>query len=166
MNFCRKAYSIVGALLLLEYVLQFLFIGAAIFGLVVANPANNAPSTYAAFHSGNSDLYYNLHVINGVFVIAITTLVLWAFSFGAKYPDRTIRLTGLLVLLLIVQDLLAGGLPFVPVFLFQFPALVAGLHPVTGTIMLTVATWLVYKHWAFGARGKKVMQLSPANPKP
>ena len=41
-----------------------------------------------------------------------------------------------------------------------------GLHPVNGTIMLTLAAWLVYKHWAFGARGKNVMQMSPANPKP
>jgi thiamine transporter ThiT len=160
MNFYRKAYSVVGVLLLLEYLLQFYSIGAGIFSAIFNSGSNaTAQQTYNAFHSG--DTYFAIHIIVGVFAIAITTLLLWAFSFGAKYPDRTTQLTGLLVGLLILQDLLAGGFPLVPAFLFQLPSIIAGIHPVNGVIMLILATWLVYKHWAFGKRGKESMAATP-----
>jgi heme A synthase len=144
---------------LLEYLLQFYSIGAGVFSYIANSPNNaTAQQTYTAFHSG--DIYFTIHILDGVFAIAITTLLLWAFSFGAKHPGRTTQLTGLLVLLLIVQDLLAGGLPLVPAF-FQAPAVIAALHPVNGMIMLALATWLVYKNWAFGARGKKMTTTAP-----
>ena len=160
MSFYRKAYSVFGVLLLLEYLLQFYTIGAGVFSFIFHAGSNaTAQQTYDAFHSG--DTYFTIHILDGVFAIAITTLLLWAFSFGAKHPGRTTQLTGLLVLLLIVQDLLAGGFPLVPAFLFQFPSIIAGLHPLNGGIMLILATWLVYKNWAFGSRGRKLAEVAP-----
>lgn len=167
MNIARKAYSAVGALLLLEYVLQFYLAGAAIFRMISSAPSDHptVQQTYNAFHTG--DIFFTIHVFNGAFVIAITTLVLWALAFASKYPNRVVRLTGLLAGLLLLQDFLAGSLPFVPEpgFLLTFPSVVAGLHGTNGGIMLILAVWLTYKYWAFGNRGRKMMSSNYVAPK-
>ena len=65
MTFFRKAYSVVGVLLLLEYLAQVFLIAATIF--TIADAPDNAKGVYAAFK--NSDTFAGLHAINGTLVI-------------------------------------------------------------------------------------------------
>jgi hypothetical protein len=136
----RKAYSIVGALLMLEYFAQFFLIAATIFTIAEAN--DNAQSVYAAFK--NADKFASLHFLNGVLVIGVTTLVLIALAALARLPGRTIGLTALLFVLLVVQFIL-GIIP-VP--------LVNGLHGLNALILVGLAGALTGRNWAWrpGAR--------------
>lgn len=138
MGLFRKAYSVVGALLLLEYLAQFFLIAAAIF--TVAAEYDGTAKT-AARALSDADTYFGLHAINGLIVIGVTTLVLIALSFGARHSWRTTGLTALLLLLLALQSLLAHtGI-----------ALVSAVHALNGLAMLGLAGGLLRSHWAFGA---------------
>ena len=135
MSFFRKAYSVVGVILMLEYFAQFFLIATAIFTIEEAN--DNAQSIYAAFK--NADTFAGLHFLNGVFVIGITTLVLVACAALARLPGRTVGLTALLFVLLAVQFVL-GSIP-VP--------LVSGLHGLNALIMVGLAGALTGRNWAW-----------------
>src|SRR5437588_4813831 len=102
MSFFRKAYSIVGALLLLDVLVQFFFIGAAIF--TIFGEANNGVAAQKALD--DSGFYVIAHVLNGA-AMAVLILLLVGLSFGARYPWRTTGLPALLFLLLALQSLLA-----------------------------------------------------------
>jgi hypothetical protein len=135
MSFSRKAYSVVGALLMLEYFAQFFFIAATIFTIVKAD--ENAKSVYAAFKNAGS--FAGLHAINGDLVISVTTLVLIAFALAARLPRRTVLLTALLFLLLLLQFILAN-----------FPvAAVSALHGLNALIMVGLGGYLTGRNWAF-----------------
>jgi hypothetical protein len=139
MNIFRKAYSVAGALLMLQFFAQLYFIAAAVF--TVTNANDNAKDVYAAFKSG--DAYFGLHVINGD-VIGLTILVMVGLSFGARYPWRTTILTGVLFVLLVVQAFLAHiGIP-----------LVAGLHGLNALILVGLGGFLTGRNWAFGRRAE------------
>jgi hypothetical protein len=140
MSFFRKAYSVVGALLLLEYFAQIFFIATVVFTIVDAN--DNAKSVYAAFK--NADSFAGLHFINGTLVISVTTLVLIGLALGARYPRRTVLLTALLFLLLVVQFIL-GAQP-IPV--------VSGLHGLNALILIGLAGYLTSSHWAWRPRAQ------------
>ena len=135
MSFFRKAYSVVGVILMLEYFAQFFLIAAAIFTIEEAN--DNAQSVYSAFK--NADSFAGLHFLNGVLVIGITTLVLIACAALARLPGRTIGLTALLFVLLVVQFIL-GSIP-VP--------LVNGLHGLNALILVGLAGALTGRNWAW-----------------
>jgi len=131
----RKAYSVAGAVLMLQFALQLYFISAAALGIFAAN--DNAKDVYSAFK--NADTFASLHRLNGD-LSALTILVMVGCSFGSHYPWRTTILTALLFVLLVVQAVLAG--------LGSTP-LVAGLHGVNALIMVGLGGFLTGRHWAF-----------------
>src|SRR5437016_2017050 len=102
MSTFRKAYSVFGALLMLQFLLQLYFIAGAIFTIV--NASDNAKDVYAAFK--NADSFAGLHAVNG-YLVGINVLILLGLSFGARYPWRTTMMTGILFVLLLVQIVLA-----------------------------------------------------------
>jgi hypothetical protein len=135
MGIFRKAYSVAGAVLMLQFLLQLYLIAAAIFTIVAAN--DNAKDVYAAFK--NADNIVSAHRANGDLAL-LTILVMVGCSFGARYPWRTTVLTGALAILLIIQSVLAGlgSAPFV-----------AGLHGVNALVLIGLGGFLTGRNWAF-----------------
>jgi hypothetical protein len=133
----RKAYSVFGALLMLQFVLQLYFIAAAIF--TIANANDNAKDVYSAFK--NADSFAGLHAVNG-YLIGLNILILIGLAFGSRFPWRTTILTGVLFILLVIQLLLAHT---------GIPAL-SGLHGVNALILIGLGGFLTGRNWAFGSR--------------
>lgn len=138
MNTFRKAYSVAGAILLVQWFLQLYFIAAA--ALHIFNANDNAKDVYAAFK--NADTFASLHRLNG-YLAALTILIMIGLSIGSRYPGRTTLLTGLLFVLLFVQAVLAatGGTP-----------VIAGLHGVNALILVGLTGFLTGTNWAFRRR--------------
>jgi len=133
-NVFRKAYSVAGALLMLQFFAQLYFIAAAIFTIVSAN--DNAKDVYAAFK--NADNFAGLHRLNGD-LVGLTILVMIGLSFGSRYPWRTTILTGILFVLFVIQFVLSA----VPI-----PVL-AGLHGLNALVMIGLGGYLTGRNWAF-----------------
>jgi Family of unknown function (DUF6220) len=134
-NIFKKAYSVFGALLMLQFFLQLYFIAAAVFTVAGAN--DNAKDVYAAFKNGDS--FFGLHAINGD-LVGINLLIMLGLSFGSRYPWRTTIMTGVLFLLLVIQLVLAHtGI-----------AVLSGLHGVNALIMVGLGGFLTGRNWAFG----------------
>jgi Family of unknown function (DUF6220) len=130
----KKAYSVFGALLMLQFFLQLYFIAAAVFTVAAAN--DNAKDVYAAFKNGES--FFGLHAINGD-LVGINLLIMFGLSFGSRYPWRTTIMTGVLFLLLVIQLVLAHtGI-----------AILSGLHGVNALIMVGLGGFLTGRNWAF-----------------
>ena len=146
MSIFRKAYSVAGVVLMLQFALQLYFIAAAAMGVFAAN--DNAKDVYSAFKS--ADAFASLHRLNGD-LSALTILIMVGFSFGSRYPWRTTLLTALLFVLLVVQALLAG--------LGSTPVL-AGLHGVNALIMVGLAGALIGRNWGF-RRGSDAAPMTP-----
>ena len=134
MNIFRKAYSVAGAVLMLQFLLQLYLIAAAIFTIVNAN--DNAKDVYSAFK--NADTFAAAHRSNGD-LMALTILLMVGCSFGARYPWRTTIMTAVLFLLLVVQSILAyTGIP-----------VLSGLHGVNAIVMIGLGGYLTGNNWAF-----------------
>ena len=125
-GFLVKAYSAFGVLLLLFA--QFYFIPAAVIPIAAPltidiTPDNVWKSTYDTFSA--------LHGINSILLIPTTILVLIMFSFAARHPWKTIGLTALLLLLLVLQFALA-------LIGFQHSDLapIAGLHGLNAILLV------------------------------
>jgi len=145
MSIFRKAYSVFGAVMMLQFLLQLYFIAAAIFTIVNAN--DNAKDVYSAFK--NADTFAGLHALNGD-LIALTILIMVGCSFGSRYPWRTTILTGVLFVLIVIQSVLAHtGIP-----------IVSGLHGVNALILIGLGGYLTGRNWAFGRRA----EIAPAQP--
>ncbi len=141
----RKAYSVFGAVMMLQFLLQLYFIAAAIFTIVNAN--DNAKDVYSAFK--NADTFAGLHALNGD-LIALTILIMVGCSFGSRYLWRTTILTGVLFILIVLQSVLAHtGIP-----------IVSGLHGVNAIILIGLGGYLTGRNWAFGRRAA----MTPAQP--
>ena len=147
MNIFRKAYSVAGVVLLLQFALQLYFIAAAALGVFSAN--DNAKDVYSAFK--NADTIASLHRLNGD-LAALTILIMIGLSFGSRYPWRTTILTALLFVLLFLQAVLAALAP-IPV--------VAGLHGINALILIGLGGSLVARNWAFGRRAESASQVHP-----
>jgi hypothetical protein len=137
----RKMYSVVGALLLLEFLAQFYTIASSGF-TSVANKFTNAGNPSAASAVDEIDLFGAAHAVNGVFVVPITILALIILSFAARYPRKTTVMAALLFLLWAVQFALA----FVG---FLGVAALAGLHGINALVMVGLGIFLVRSNWAF-----------------
>lgn len=135
MSIFRKTYSVFGALLMLQFLLQLYFIAGAIFTIVNAN--DNAKDVYAAFK--NADSFAVLHAING-YLVGINLLVMVGLSFASRYPWRTTIMTVVLFVLLLLQSVLAHT----PL------AALAALHGVNALILIGLGGYLTGQHWAFG----------------
>ena len=136
MNFFRKAYSVAGVVLMIQFVVQLYLVAAAI--LTIFNANDNAKDVYSAFKT--ADTFAGIHRANGD-LIALTILVMIGCSFGARYPWRTTILTAVLFPLLVIQSILAyTGLP-----------LVSGLHGVNALLLIGLGGYLTGRHWAFGS---------------
>jgi uncharacterized protein DUF6220 len=142
-NIFRKAYSVAGVVLMLQFLLQLYFIASALFTIISAN--DNAKDVYSAFK--NSDTFAGLHAINGD-LIALTILVMIGCSFGSRYPWRTTILTAVLFVLLVIQAVLAHT---------GIPAL-SGLHGVNALILIGLGGFLTGRNWAFGRRAANATQ--------
>jgi hypothetical protein len=131
----RKAYSVFGAILMLQFALQLYLIAAAAIDIFNAN--DNAKDVYSSFK--DADTYASLHRLNGD-LTALTILIMVGLSFGSRYPWRTTILTALLFVLLVIQSTLAysGGIP-----------LVAGLHGVNALFLIGLGGYLTGRNWAF-----------------
>jgi hypothetical protein len=140
-SFFRKAYSVVGLLLLLEFLTQFYVMAAAIF-TIAAKADPTSPAAVVKTAVNNADGFAGIHAVNGTLVIPITILVLIGLSFGARYPWRTTGLTALLFVLLLIQL----GLAFAG---FGGFAAVAGLHGVNALILTGLGIYLLARNWAF-----------------
>jgi len=133
-------YSVVGALLLLEFLAQFYTIASSGFTSVASKIANTGnPSAASAVDE--IDLFGAAHAVIGVFVVPITIVALIILSFGARYPRKTTVMTAVLFLLWVVQFALAF-LGFLGV-----PAL-AGLHGINALVMVGFGIYLVRRNWA------------------
>ena len=143
MNIFRKAYSVAGVVLMLQFLLQLYFIASALFTIISAN--DNAKDVYSAFK--NADTFAGLHAINGD-LIALTILVMIGCSFGSRYPWRTTILTAVLFVLLVIQAFLAHT---------GIPAL-SGLHGVNALILIGLGGYLTGRNWAFGRRAANATQ--------
>ena len=135
MNAFRKAYSVAGAFLMLQFVFQIYLVAAAL--LAIFNANDNAKDVYAAFKT--ADPFTSVHRLNGD-LAALTILVMIGCSFGARYPWRTTILTALLFVLLVVQAFLAS--------LGSIPVL-AGLHGLNALILIGLGGSLTATTWAF-----------------
>jgi hypothetical protein len=136
-NTFRKVYSVVGVLLLAEYVLQLYFIAAGIF--TIANADDNQKSVYAAFK--NADSFMGLHAFNG-WLVGILIIAFFAISFAARLPRRTIGLNGLLLGLYIAQFVLAHtGI-----------AALSAVHGINALVLIGLTGYLTGRSWAFGRR--------------
>jgi hypothetical protein len=156
MNMYRKAYSIVGGLLILEYLTQFYLIATAIFTLGQAfDGPDSHPSSkaiYGAFK--NADAIASIHVFNGYYVIPITTLVLVGLSFAARLPRRTSWLTSLLLVLLLLQMALVW---------LAIPGVTA-LHALNAIVLLGLASWLTWTNWAWRTASLPAKPVEAASP--
>jgi hypothetical protein len=133
----RKAYTVVGVLLMLQFFAQLYFIAVAVFTILLAN--DNAKDVYSAFK--NADTFAGLHAVNGD-LIGLTLLVMLGLSFGSRYPWRTTISTGLLFVLLVAQLLLAHtGIP-----------VLSGLHGLNALVLIGLGGYLTGRNWAFGRR--------------
>lgn len=133
-NVFRKAYSVVGVVLMLEYFVQLYLIAGGIFTIATAD--DNQKSVYSAFH--NADNFMGFHGLNG-WLIGILIIIFFAVSFGARLPRRTIGLSGLLLGLYVVQFVLAHtGIP-----------LLSALHGVNALVMIGLTGYLLGRNWAF-----------------
>ena len=134
MSIFRKAYSVAGAVLMIQFFAQLYLVAAALLTIFQAN--DNAKDVYSAFKT--ADTFASLHRANGD-LTALTILVMVGCSFGARYPWRTTISTAVLFLLLIVQSILAyTGIP-----------LLSGLHGVNALIMIGLGGYLTGRNWAF-----------------
>jgi hypothetical protein len=140
-SFFRKAYSVIGLLLVLEFLTQFYVIAAAFF-TIAAKADPTTPAEVLKKAVSDADAYTGVHALNGTLAIPITMLVLIGLSFGARYPSKTTGLTALLFLLWVVQIVLAfaGGGGF---------AAVAGLHGINALILTGLGIYLLVRNWAF-----------------
>jgi len=143
MSGLRKAYSIVGVVLLVELALQFYLIAAA--ALAVWGAKDNANDVYSAFKVG--DQFAGLHAAVGTLLIPLTILILIGLSFGARLPARTKGQTAGLFGLMVVQFLLGvvgsgGGTGL---------AVIGGLHGLNALVIVGLSGSLVFRNWAFGA---------------
>ena len=135
-----KMYSVVGALLLLEFLAQFYTIASSGF-ITVANEIANAGVGSVA--PQEIEPFSAAHAVNGVFIVPLTIVALIGLSFGARHPRRTTVLAAVLFLLWVIQFALAfvGFLGVAPL---------AGLHGVNALAMVGLGIYLVKRHWAFG----------------
>jgi hypothetical protein len=146
----RKAYSVFGALLMLQFFLQLYFIAGALFTIATAN--DNAKDVYAAFK--NADGFAGLHALNG-YLVGINLLILLALAFASRFPWRTTILNAVLFVLLLVQIVLAHT---------GIPALSA-LHGVNALVMVGLGGFLTGSNWAFGrGRARAVGAEASASP--
>ena len=137
MSIFRKAYSVAGAVLMIQFFAQLYFVAAAILTIFQAN--DNAKDVYSAFKT--ADTFAGLHRANGD-LLGLTILVMIGCSIGSRYPWRTTILTALLFVLLFIQSVLAyTGVP-----------VLSGLHGVNALIMIGLGGFLTGRHWAFRRR--------------
>jgi hypothetical protein len=137
MNVFRKAYSVAGAVLMLQFLLQLYFIAAAALTIFEAN--DNSKDVYAAFKT--ADTYAGLHLLNAG-IMFLTILVMIGCAFGSRYPWRTTILSAVLLIQLVLQSVFAHtGVP-----------VLAGLHGVNALIMIGIGGYLTGTNWAFGRR--------------
>jgi hypothetical protein len=133
-NGFRKAYSVAGAILMLQFLLQLYSIAAAAVTIFSAN--DNSKDVYSAFKT--ADTFAGLHLANAG-VIFLTILVMIGCSFGSRYPWRTTILTAVLLVQLVLQSVFAHtGVP-----------VLAGLHGVNALIMIGIGGYLTGRNWAF-----------------
>jgi len=144
-NIFRKAYSLGGVVLLLEFLTQFYVIAASMFTTMSRQIAEATNADIATAALQNVELFTAVHAVNGVFIIPSTILVLVGLSFGARYPWKTTALTALLLVLMAVQFALAV------VGFLGVPA-IGGLHGINALVMVGLGGWLTWKSWAFGGR--------------
>jgi hypothetical protein len=145
----RKAYSVIGALLMLQILAQFYLIAAAVF--TITRASDNAPAVYAAFQ--NADRFAGLHVTDG-YLIGITILVLIVLSLGSRHSRRTTGLTVLLFFLLVLQVLLAR---------VTIP-LVSALHGLNAIALTGLGGALTGRNWAFRGRAAVASVPTPTAP--
>jgi hypothetical protein len=138
----RKMYSVVGALLLLEFLAQFYTIASSGFITVASEIANAGSPTVASAAVHEIDTFGAAHAVIGVFIVPMTILTLIGLSFGARYPRRTTVMAAVLFLLWVVQFALA----FVG---FLGVAALAGLHGINALVMVGLGIYLVKNNWAF-----------------
>ncbi len=149
MTFFRRAYSVVGALLLLEYLGQFYLIAMAIFTLGAAHGSKNPHTIYTAFK--NADTFAGIHFFEGMVVIPITTLVLIGLSFAARHPRKTTWQTAGLLGLLVIQALLVE---------IHIPV-VSALHALNAILLVSLGSWLLWRNWAFRRQPAAAVPAAP-----
>ena len=135
MSILRKAYSVVGVLLLGEYLAQVFLIAAALF--TIERAGDNATSVYSAFK--RADAFSSAHVLSGDVIVNLTTIVLIGLAVVSGFPRRTVFLTLLLWFLLFAEFALASA----------GNALVAAVHGLNALVMIGLAGWLTASNWAF-----------------
>jgi hypothetical protein len=132
----RKAYSVVGVLLMLLYVLQLYLIAAAIFTVTHAN--DTASDVYAAFKQADTG-YMAVHRTNGD-ITGLLILVMLGLAFGARLPGRVKWLNALLFALIIFQSLIPSS---------PIPAAISALHGVNALVLVGLTGYLTARNWAF-----------------
>ena len=121
----RKAYFVTTVLLLISVVIQFYFAALGVFG-----------------PQGEDDNLYGFHSVNGTMVLPALLLLAVLFAALARAGVRTVLLTALPILLIVVQILLfilagaiGGGSEGNPTVA---SAIILGLHAVNGLAIMGV----------------------------
>ena len=159
----KKAYSIVGVVLLVQLALQFYLIAAGALQVWGADQTQDtAASVFSGFKVG--DNFAMLHAINGTFLIPIAILAMIGLSFGARMSSRLKWQTGALFGLMVVQFLLA----LVGSANGAVAAAVGGLHGLNALAIVGLTGTLVQRTWAFRAASATTpsMQADSLSPAP
>ena len=126
----RKAYFVTTVLLLISVVFQFYFAAMGVFG-----------------PQGEDDNLYGFHSVNGTMVLPALLLLAVIFAALARAGVRTVLLTALPILLIVVQILLfilagaiGGGTEDAPTVA---SAIILGLHAVNGLAIMGVVIGLM-----------------------
>ncbi len=152
----KKAYSIVGVVLLVLLALQFYLIAAAALQVWGAdNTQDTATSVFGGFKVGDS--FAMLHGINGTFLIPIAILAMIGLSFGAGMSSRLKWQTGALFGLMVIQFLLA----LVGSANGAVAAAVGGLHGLNALAIVGLSGTLVQRTWAFRAASSATSSVQP-----
>lgn len=139
----RKVYSVVGLLVLLEFLAEFYTIASSGFTTVARSIASPENAKVVSAATQEIEPFGAAHAVIGVFIVPLTVVALIGLSVAARYPRRTTVLAVLLLVLWLIQFALA----FVG---FLGVAAVAGLHGVNAFAMSLLGIYLVKSNWAFG----------------
>jgi hypothetical protein len=133
----RKAYALVGVVLMTEFALSLYYVAGNTFALHGAT--EQGTKLQVASDSAHEFLEHHVQVAD---LSGVTVIVMVGLAFAFRLPRRTVALTAALLALFIVQALLPG---------VERPE-VSALHGVNALLLVILDAYLVATTWPFARR--------------